>query len=50
MVINARQADGRTEPMHWIEQCDWKACAIVFRLHELDHLGQARRALRAPVT
>jgi hypothetical protein len=48
MVINVRRADGAVEPMHWIEECDWKACAIIFRLHELDHLGQARRALRAP--
>ncbi len=46
MVINTRQADGRVTPMQWVEECDWKACAIIFRLHELDHLGQARRALR----
>ena len=46
MVINTRQADGTVTPMQWIEECDWKACAIIFRLHELDHLGQARRTLR----
>jgi hypothetical protein len=46
MVINTRDAGGRVSPLHWIEECDWKACAVIFRLHELDHLGQARRALR----
>jgi DinB superfamily len=46
MVINARGADGAVTPRHWIEHCDWKACAVIFRLHELDHLGQARKALR----
>ena len=46
MVINTRQPDGTVKPMQWVEECDWKACAIIFRLHELDHLGQARRALR----
>ena len=47
MVINVREADGRTTPLHWEEPCDWKACAVIFRLHELDHLGQIRRLLRA---
>ena len=46
MVINTRQTDGAVTPMQWVEECDWKACAIIFRLHELDHLGQARRTLR----
>jgi hypothetical protein len=46
MVINTRQPDGAVTPMQWVEECDWKACAIIFRLHELDHLGQARRTLR----
>ncbi|HSE04767.1 MAG TPA: DinB family protein [Methylomirabilota bacterium] len=46
MVINARRADGAIEPLQWIEECDWKACAIIFRLHDLDHLGQARKVLR----
>ena len=47
MVINARDADGQVKPVHWIEQCDWKACAVIFRLHDLDHLGQVRKVLRA---
>ena len=46
MVINTRRADGAVTPMQWIEECDWKACAIIFRLHELDHLSQARKTLR----
>jgi hypothetical protein len=46
MVINTRDADGRVTAMHWTEECDWKACAVIFRLHELDHLGQARKTLR----
>ena len=47
MVINARDPDGSVKPMHCIEECDWKACAVIFRLHELDHLGQVRKTLRS---
>ena len=47
MVINTRDADGRMTPLHWNEACDWKACAVIFRLHELDHLSQIRKVLRA---
>jgi hypothetical protein len=47
MVVNARDADGVERPLHWIEELDWKAYAIVFRLHELDHAGQVKKALRA---
>jgi hypothetical protein len=47
MVINVRQAGGAVKPLHWTELCDWKACAVIFRLHELDHLTQIRRTLRA---
>jgi hypothetical protein len=46
MVINVRQPDGLVAPLHWIEECDWKACAIIFRLHDLDHLSQVRKVLR----
>jgi hypothetical protein len=49
MVINAREPDGTVHPLQWIEECDWKACAIIFRLHELDHLNQSRKALRSPI-
>jgi hypothetical protein len=33
--------------LHWIEELDWKAYAVIFRLHELDHLSQAKKTLRA---
>jgi hypothetical protein len=45
MVINVREADGGEQPLHWVEELDWKAYAIVFRLHVLDHLGQIRKTL-----
>ena len=47
MVINVKGADGKEEPVHWIEELDWKAYAIVFRLHVLDHLNQAKKVLSA---
>lgn len=47
MVINVRDADGAVKPLHWVEHCDWKACAVIFRLHEMDHLTQTRKVLRA---
>jgi hypothetical protein len=47
MVINVKDADGREKPLHWIEELDWKAYAIIFRLHVLDHLGQTRKVLKA---
>jgi len=46
MVINVKEADGRERPLQWIEELDWKAYAVTFRLHVLDHLGQARKVLR----
>jgi hypothetical protein len=46
LVINTRQPDSTLKAMQWVEECDWKACAIIFRLHELDHLGQVRKTLR----
>ena len=47
MVVGAKDADGVERSLEWIEELDWKAYAIVFRLHEIDHLTQAKRALRA---
>ena len=48
MVINVKEADGREAPLHWIEELDWKAYAVTaFRLHELDHLNQAKKTLKA---
>lgn len=45
MVITIRDEAGMEQPLHWIEELDWKAYAIVFRLHVLDHLTQIRKAL-----
>jgi DinB family protein len=48
MVINVKEPDGREAPLHWIEELDWKAYAVTaFRLHELDHLNQAKKTLKA---
>jgi hypothetical protein len=47
MVINVREADGSQRPLHWIEELDWKAYAVIFRLHTLDHLAQIRKTLAA---
>jgi DinB superfamily len=47
MVINVKEPDGRETPLHWMEELDWKAYAIVFRLHVLDHLNQAKKVLKA---
>jgi hypothetical protein len=47
MVINVKESDGRDVHLHWIEELDWKAYAVIFRLHVLDHLTQAKKTLRA---
>ncbi len=47
MVVNVKDAEGRTAPLHWVEDLDWKAYAIVWRLHVVDHLNQARKVLAA---
>ncbi len=51
MVVNVKEPDGREAPLHWIEKLDWKAYAVTaFRLHELDHLNQAKKTLKAART
>ena len=47
MVVNVKDAEGQTAPLHWVEELDWKAYAIVWRLHVVDHLNQARKVLAA---
>jgi hypothetical protein len=47
MVVNVRGADGTTAPLEWVEDLDWKAYAIAWRLHVVDHLNQARKVLAA---
>ena len=47
MVVNVKAPDGSFNPIHWIEALDWKAYAMVsWRLHPIDHLKQARAAVR----
>jgi hypothetical protein len=45
MVVNVKDATGAMRPLEWVEELDWKAYAIVWRLHAIDHLKQARAAL-----
>lgn len=47
MVVNVPQEGGGFTPLHWVEELDWKAYAIVGRLHVLDHLNQAKKVLAA---
>jgi hypothetical protein len=47
MVVNVADESGQVVPLHWVEDLDWKAYAIVWRLHVIDHLKQARRVLAA---
>jgi len=48
MVVNVKDAQGNTTPLHWVEDLDWKAYAIVsWRLHAIDHLKQAKKVLAA---
>jgi hypothetical protein len=48
MVVNVEGADGVTRPLHWVEDLDWKAYAMVsWRLHAIDHLNQTRKVLAA---
>ena len=43
LVVNRKGAP----PLQWVEELDWKAYAIVWRLHAVDHLNQARKVLAA---
>lgn len=45
MVVKCRMPDGQVEPVHWVESFDWKATAILFRAHTLEHLHQIQRTL-----
>ena len=47
MVVNVPDESGRLAPLHWVEDLDWKAYAIVWRLHVIDHLRQAKKVLAA---
>jgi DinB family protein len=43
MVVNVTDEDGKVVPLHWVEDLDWKAYAITWRLHVIDHLKQAKK-------
>ena len=47
MVVNVPGPDGAVTPLHWVEDLDWKAYAIVWRLHAIDHLKQLKKVLAA---
>jgi hypothetical protein len=48
MVVNVAGPGGGLRPLHWVEDLEWKAYALVsWRLHAIDHLKQARKALAA---
>lgn len=47
MVANVPSGDGQIRAVHWVEELDWKAYSIVWRLHTLDHLAQIRKVLAA---
>ena len=47
MVVNVPDESARIVPLHWTEDLDWKAYAIVWRLHVIDHLKQAKKVLAA---
>ncbi|MGH7347067.1 MAG: DinB family protein, partial [Candidatus Rokuibacteriota bacterium] len=44
MVVNVPDERGQIVPLHWVEDLDWKAYAIVWRLHVIDHLKQGKKA------
>jgi hypothetical protein len=45
VVVRCATPDGDSEPVEWVESFDWKAFALLVRVHTLEHLGQARRIL-----
>ena len=47
MVVKCATPDGALEPVHWVERVDWKAFAVVIRVHVLEHLHQIERTLAA---
>lgn len=45
MVIKVRGEDGEVRPVQWQEELDWKAYAMAFRAHALEHIAQIRKTL-----
>lgn len=46
MVVKCQTPDG-VKPIHWVQSFDWKAQAIILRIHVQEHLAQIRRILKA---
>lgn len=47
MVVKCALGDGSLEPVHWVQSFDWKAYALLVRVHTLEHLHQIERSLAA---
>lgn len=47
MVVNVTDERGTVVPLSWVEELDWRAYAITWRLHVIDHLKQAKKVLAA---
>lgn len=45
MVVKCATPDGGLEPVQWLQSFDWKAFAMLFRGHALEHRNQIRRIL-----
>lgn len=45
MVIKVRGEEGEVRPIQWQEDLDWKAYAMAFRAHALEHVAQIRKIL-----
>ncbi|HEU5320872.1 MAG TPA: DinB family protein [Methylomirabilota bacterium] len=48
LVVSRREPDGRVVTDTWPEELDWKAYALVQRLHLLEHRGQVRALGKLP--
>lgn len=47
MVVRAEASDGTPEVLEWVEELHWKAFAVAFRVHTLEHLAQLDRVADA---
>jgi hypothetical protein len=47
MVVNVPAPGGGTRELHWEEDLDWKAYSIVWRVHAVAHLNQAKKVMAA---
>jgi hypothetical protein len=45
MVVNVPEPAGSARAMHWVDDVEWTAYGIVWRLHVVDQLNQADKVL-----